>query len=253
MIRSWWVAGVALLLASACSSSGSSSGTSTGGSSGSAGNSAICSPGDTRTCVGPGACQGGQSCGANGTWSACDCGGGGASGGGGTASGGTGGSPSGGGGGQAGTGPGGQAGAGGSGGSNCVPPTSTQQACDNYSYAKTGKLGQACGIIKDCAGNVHDCGGCGEFGGCGAASNHGTTPGAPNICSTPECWSLGTCGGSFDLVTCNSVRCKDKNGNFAPCQGVDPTSVDPTTYKNQTYWTSCSWQATENGWCCQHS
>ncbi len=33
----------------------------------------VCSPGDTRTCVGAAACRGGQSCDA-GVWSACDCG-----------------------------------------------------------------------------------------------------------------------------------------------------------------------------------
>ena len=34
-----------------------------------------CKQGATRTCLGPGACSGAQSCGADGTWSACDCGG----------------------------------------------------------------------------------------------------------------------------------------------------------------------------------
>lgn len=33
-----------------------------------------CQPGDTRQCVGPGACDGGQACDASGQWSACDCG-----------------------------------------------------------------------------------------------------------------------------------------------------------------------------------
>ena len=33
-----------------------------------------CTSGDTRTCVGPGACSGGQTC-SGGDWSACDCGG----------------------------------------------------------------------------------------------------------------------------------------------------------------------------------
>jgi hypothetical protein len=38
--------------------------------------SASCSAGETRTCVGPGACKGGQACLANGTgFGACDCGG----------------------------------------------------------------------------------------------------------------------------------------------------------------------------------
>ena len=38
------------------------------------GDSGKCSAGSTRVCVGPGACQGGQACQADGTWSACDCG-----------------------------------------------------------------------------------------------------------------------------------------------------------------------------------
>lgn len=33
-----------------------------------------CSQGDTRECVGPGACEGGQTCGDDGKWEACDCG-----------------------------------------------------------------------------------------------------------------------------------------------------------------------------------
>lgn len=68
-----------------------------------------CSQGDTRACLGPGACNGAQSCAANGQWSACDCGG--ATGGSGGASGGTGGSSgSAGGGGLGGTNTGGAAG-----------------------------------------------------------------------------------------------------------------------------------------------
>jgi endo-1,4-beta-xylanase len=38
------------------------------------GSSLICSPGETRLCVGPGACSGGQICLASGTWAKCDCG-----------------------------------------------------------------------------------------------------------------------------------------------------------------------------------
>ncbi len=74
------LAAAAALIASAC---GSDEG---GGAEGK------CSPGATRTCVGPAACQGGQACNADGTWSACDCGGSGGAGG----SGGTGGSSTGG-------------------------------------------------------------------------------------------------------------------------------------------------------------
>ncbi|MCK6535566.1 MAG: hypothetical protein L6Q84_21550 [Polyangiaceae bacterium] len=74
------LAAAAALIASAC---GSDEG---GGADGK------CSPGATRTCVGPAACQGGQACTADGTWSACDCGGsGGAGGSGGSGGSGTGG------------------------------------------------------------------------------------------------------------------------------------------------------------------
>ena len=94
------VGSAAWLLASACGSktsegpSGISAGNSgisagaggaTAGTPGSAGtsgatSSALCTPGDTRTCVGPGACPGGQACGSDQTWTACDCGGQGGSG-----------------------------------------------------------------------------------------------------------------------------------------------------------------------------
>lgn len=68
---------MATLAASAC------------GSDESGGSSSKCSQGATRACLGPGACDGAQSCDADGTWSACDCGGAGGSGGvGGDASGG---------------------------------------------------------------------------------------------------------------------------------------------------------------------
>lgn len=83
-----------------------------GGDEASGGDNKDCKPNDTRTCVGPGACAGGQVCGADGTWGACDCGAAG-SGGGGTA----GASGSGGGGGaDASAGSGGVGGASGSGG-----------------------------------------------------------------------------------------------------------------------------------------
>ena len=72
------VALFALLLAASCGSKTSETpGASVAGSAGSAGASAAgtCAAGDTRTCVGPGACSGGQACGSTGQWSACDCGG----------------------------------------------------------------------------------------------------------------------------------------------------------------------------------
>jgi hypothetical protein len=65
------------------------------GASGAAGStqSTDCAAGDTRQCVGPGACRGGQTCGTDAHWSQCDCGtpnSGGESSGGAAASGGTG-------------------------------------------------------------------------------------------------------------------------------------------------------------------
>src|SRR6185436_14658732 len=69
-----WLIGVAVALSTSCSSG------------------RVCNPGDTRTCVGIGACTGGQACLADGTgYGTCGCGGaGGGSGvGGGTAGGGT--------------------------------------------------------------------------------------------------------------------------------------------------------------------
>jgi hypothetical protein len=43
-------------------------------SGGSAGSGSVCAVGDTRTCVGPGACDGGQVCLPGGSWATCDCG-----------------------------------------------------------------------------------------------------------------------------------------------------------------------------------
>jgi hypothetical protein len=49
---------------------GGTGGTLSGGTGGSTG----CAQGETRACVGPGACPGGQLCVADGTWGVCDCG-----------------------------------------------------------------------------------------------------------------------------------------------------------------------------------
>lgn len=68
-----------LSLLSACGSSESepAGGAGQGGSdSGTGGSSGVCSLGDTRECVGPAACKGGQVCGADKVWSGCDCRGG---------------------------------------------------------------------------------------------------------------------------------------------------------------------------------
>ncbi len=89
-----------------------------GGDDSSGGDKKDCAPNDTRTCVGPGACNGGQACGADGTWGACDCTGatGGTGGAGGAATGGSGGAD-----GSAGSGgaSGGQDGGGTGGGNTC--------------------------------------------------------------------------------------------------------------------------------------
>ena len=103
----WLVAslGTSLTLAGGCggdSEGGGNAGSSTGGA-------GMCTAGDTRACVGPGACQGGQLCGPDGSWGSCDCGAGGTGG----AGGGTGGS---GGASGAGGGTGGSGGASGAGG-----------------------------------------------------------------------------------------------------------------------------------------
>lgn len=75
------VASIMLLLASCGSTTSEAPGPAAGASAGSL-SSDRCSAGDTRHCVGPGACDGGQACGSDERWGACDCG---ASGGGGTA------------------------------------------------------------------------------------------------------------------------------------------------------------------------
>ena len=58
-----------------------------GGSSAGSTAAVQCDAGDTRVCVGPGACTGGQFCGADERWSACNCGTGGSSAGGGASDG----------------------------------------------------------------------------------------------------------------------------------------------------------------------
>jgi hypothetical protein len=66
-----------LLLGCSSSDGGSSPTPSAGGSGGEAGssNGRVCTPGSTQACVGPAACNGGQSCAFDGSgWSPCDCG-----------------------------------------------------------------------------------------------------------------------------------------------------------------------------------
>jgi len=66
---------VTLVAISSCGSKTTSS-RGTSGSGGSPGSPASgqCAAGDTRLCVGPGACSGAQACEENGHWSSCDCG-----------------------------------------------------------------------------------------------------------------------------------------------------------------------------------
>ena len=64
-------AGSGLLLCGALAAAGCGGGDAGAG----AGKHDGCAAGETRTCVGPGACPGGQLCSAEGTWGTCDCGG----------------------------------------------------------------------------------------------------------------------------------------------------------------------------------
>jgi hypothetical protein len=67
------VVGGAGVVTPACGSAGlDASSPAAGGTAGSA--NLMCEPGLTRTCVGPGACAGGQKCDISGTWTDCDCG-----------------------------------------------------------------------------------------------------------------------------------------------------------------------------------
>jgi hypothetical protein len=70
-------AGAGGMSSSAGTGGSGGSGDATSGDSGAAGDEPQpdCDDGDTRACVGPGACDGGQAC-SDGTWSRCDCGGG---------------------------------------------------------------------------------------------------------------------------------------------------------------------------------
>ncbi|MFO0569109.1 MAG: hypothetical protein U0263_25845 [Polyangiaceae bacterium] len=101
-----------VLLLTACGSDDEKVSGGTGATGGTGGSSVTCTPGDTRACVGPGACNGGQQCSASGVWGTCDCG----AGSGGFPSGGSGGLDAGGGSGGSGTGA--------SSGTGGTPPTS---------------------------------------------------------------------------------------------------------------------------------
>jgi len=135
-----------------------------GGKGGTAGStSSVCDPGDTRTCVGPGSCDGGQVCRDDGSgWEDCDCG---------TSTGGTGGSGnSGGEGGEGATmssgGSGGTGGSGGDAGSGAVSGTGGTNAGGAGSGGTSG------------AGATSGAGGAGAGGaGAGGAGAGGTNAG----------------------------------------------------------------------------
>jgi hypothetical protein len=138
-VRVSLVLSLGALVASAC---GSDDGEGTGGK---------CSQGATRTCLGPGACNGAQSCGADGTWSACDCGGSGGAGGAGGIGGGAGSGTGGTAGGDGSAGSGGDAGdasSGGSGGGtqwqdDPCPTTPAFINCSNTCGGPTANCAQA--------------------------------------------------------------------------------------------------------------
>lgn len=102
---------------------------------------AACWLGDTRECLGPGACKGGQVCRQDlKGWEPCDCGGAGAAGQAGAGAGGAAGSP---------------AGAGGAGGSSCIP-LPKEKAC----------AANQCGVASDGCGGEVPCNDCGGWQGC---------------------------------------------------------------------------------------
>ncbi|HVU00462.1 MAG TPA: vWA domain-containing protein [Polyangiaceae bacterium] len=126
----WGYAGAIALLATvhpACGSDSTSAVVAKDGG-GQAGSPGVCSPGDTRACVGAAACAGGQRCGNDSTWGLCDCGSGSGGGGGLSGSGGaSGGVPG------AGGAGGGAGGFGGEGGLSGTPDSGTDSGESNGS------------------------------------------------------------------------------------------------------------------------
>lgn len=194
------LAGAIVSLAGACGGSVLTSGAASG-----------CTRGTTRTCRGPGACRGGQSCGASGQWSACDCGSGGSG-------------PTGATGGSAGTGAG---------------PVTDASTCPST----CAELGADCGSVPDirCGGTVQ-CGTCaaGETCGAGGPNKCGGAAGTcdPNFCPPDPNGGAGCCltpngpcgvdRGSGCQGTCSSAACTNSNGPTCcvsadgPCGLISP-------------------------------
>lgn len=119
----------------------------------------VCKPGETRACVGPAACTGGQVCVSAGTWSGCDCGAGGGTGGS-AGSGGAGASSAGGGGAN-------QAGSGGAGGGVQPDAGGTGAAGSRDGGADAGNADAAVTCAGACAcanlnSDPNNCGACGR-------------------------------------------------------------------------------------------
>lgn len=204
-IHMFLVASAAFLAIAACGSEESGSSGGNGGAS-SGGSGATCTAGETKTCVGPGACQGGQSCTPNGTWTTCDCG----SGTGGGSTGGTAGATGGGGstGGQGGT-----DGGGGTGGA-CVPKT-----CVTIGVELNGK---ACGTVSDgCGVNYIDC------GACDTSSNPWNACGGLPKPKPDGSQDLGTpnkCDGGCTQIWCSQPNCQGQKTLYTPsviCTGSE--------------------------------
>ena len=169
-----------------------------GDGSGSDDNDERCSPGDTRSCVGPGACSGGQRCGSDG-WGACECG---TSGAGGTS--GTGGTPP----------------AGGSSGSDPVGGTSGAGGTPGGGGAQTAGMGgtaAGAGNSGGSAGFGAGTGGAGgAMGGTGATGGVGGMGAAGGMCgdTTSDWQNCGACGRACD------------NGGEYCLEDPDPNSLD---------------------------
>jgi hypothetical protein len=136
--------------------SGSAGSAATAGNAGSG--SSVCAPGDTRTCVGPGNCEGGQVCRGDGSgWSACDCGAGAGGSGGEMTTGGTGNSSSGGEAGESRGGTGGASNEGGNGGDDGASGSGTSG--EGGTGGTTGVGGTAGAGVSGSGGTAGSAGG----------------------------------------------------------------------------------------------